>query len=226
MSKNKINIKHLIVLSILLVLLSACTSLQANIVNNKPVTTNIPTNITETIPLFNAKKKQIGYAIRIETNLYLAPDHLFEKNKKQVFYKNTAEKFSKIKVKIRDFSHDILFFSLPQKPQKNIFPALIGENPKGNMFYKKNQKINTTKFHKKIPKIQIEHLKNLQNIYAIPQIFEKGDSGLPFTDTHGNLSGILIATNPTKKESYILPANQIQKVYEDGYLYSNSSKEL
>lgn len=219
--------------------LSACSSLQTNIIKKHSPHTPLPTTITQSISLFNAQKTKIGHAIRLEKNLYLTPDHLFEKNYKKIFYKNNQEKFSEIEVKMRDFSHDLLFFSLPQKPQKNIFPAIFTQREKQaktqkahqknvpNIFYlsnfstdKKNH-IKSTKILTQISNIDIEHL-SLKNLKTIPQQFPKGQSGLPFSDIHGNISGILIASHQSKQKSYILPSHQIQKVYRDGYLYSTN----
>jgi hypothetical protein len=159
----------------------------------------------------NIDREFVGKAIKLSENLYFTPDHIFAKYKK-LFYNG-----EQIKVELRDFSRDLLFFSLKKIPRDIKKINLISNLPalETKVFWE-NKQLNQAKligFNENFT-VGDQQKKCLLKITGIANY---GDSGSPVFTKNGEVLGILIGSNRVSNISYLISSQEIKKILLSQY---------
>ena len=167
--------------------------------------------LEEVIPtvllLEDGRGRVVGKAIPFEKNIYITPDHLWQKTGKLYFEGKPIE------VLVRDFRHDVLFFTLKKELSQSVswhnVPPSLGQK----LYWFDGFQIHKTTVLGVNESFIAED--KIINLMSVEGKLEPGDSGTPLFDDRGNIYGMLISTDVERKRSYFVRADIIRELSEE-----------
>ncbi len=179
-------------------------------VNPEPKASHIADqNIPLAVILEDEAGGVIGKGTQFQEDIYIAPDHLWQQGGKLY-----ADGYP-IKVLVRDFRHDLLFFRTASKPSGSALTWV--ETPPGvgtKLFWHDGNRIHevhvmSTKGTFATQQVEIEQL------MTVDDTLSHGDSGSAVFDEKGHIHGILIATDLVEGVSYFVRGDRIRALAEE-----------
>ncbi len=166
--------------------------------------------------LFDADQNFIGKGLWLKEDIFVAPDHLWDAGNKKLYYQNLP-----IKILVRDFSNDVLFFKIKNfqmfaeenKLKKDLWNLYL---PTLNRYYywrsdKNIQSVQVLKMSETFETSEIQ----IENLISFDANLKHGDSGTPVFDESGKIFGIFIATDLRESKAYMIKSDKIFELLRD-----------
>lgn len=167
-------------------------------------------NPPKSIVLEDDSGNQLGYATPLQSDVLVAPDHLWQVSQ-SLYYGEQA-----IEVLARDFRHDLIFFTVPGLkfdawPVWSNKPPGVGQGLAwNNMKAVKSAPVLSAKADFELGNVAIE------DVMQLSVTTNAGSSGLPLYDEQTNrVYGMLISTDAFDDVSYFVRSDIILSLADD-----------
>ncbi len=166
------------------------------------------TTIPSFLVLENENQVPVGRAVPVGNDLFISPDHLFQKSEK-LFWKG-----EKIEVLVRDFENDILVFRIDNffydLGNFSFSPPAVGQT----VYLFDGQKKKETKVLGVGEEFKVENWTK-KNLISISGTVEYGDSGSILFDEEGMIYGMIIGADKRKNRSYAIRSDVLMQFLKD-----------
>ena len=158
--------------------------------------------------LSDSEGNKVGMAVSIQDQIFVTADHLKTK------YENLFWKTTPIHIIARVFEEDLLFFELNNwvmdAPEWSDAPPVLGED----IFWIDEKSTLATEQVRSISDRMSEDFLQNERI-VISGVANLSNSGSPIFGARGQVFGILVGADRTKKLSYVVRSDKILKILEE-----------
>ncbi|HEY5714008.1 MAG TPA: hypothetical protein VIT68_01525 [Candidatus Gracilibacteria bacterium] len=171
-----------------------------------------PSQSPDALNIHDQNQTIIGKAVHVEGDIFVTPDHLFVDHGDLFGLSQRAP----LKIWLRDFEHDILFFKLATPlNSENTFsknPPAIGKI----LFWKDADQILSSSVEGIKASFSAQDNKaTKKNLLVFSGHIKEGLSGTPLFDEKGVIYGIIIAADRSKNQIYALRSDIMQALLEE-----------